>query len=63
MDSDFINAYVNKLKNFNNDLINKNILLETQVEVQGKLITELKAQIEQLNQKEEQKLSLPADQF
>lgn len=63
MDSEFINAYVNKLKNFNNDLINKNILLETQVEVQGKLITELKAQIEQLNQKEEQKLSLPADQF
>ena len=62
MDSDFINAYVNKLKNFNNDLINKNILLETQVEVQGKLITELKAQIEQLTQ-EESKLSLPDDQF
>lgn len=63
MDSDFINAYVNRLKNFNNDLINKNILLETQVEVQGKMITELKAQIEQLTQKEEQKLSLPDDQF
>jgi hypothetical protein len=63
MDSDFINAYVNRLKNFNNDLINKNILLETQVEIQGKLITELKAQVEQLTQKEEQKLSLPDDQF
>lgn len=63
MDSDFINAYVNKLKSFNNDLINKNILLETQVEVQGKLITELKAQIEQLTQKEEPKLALPIDQF
>lgn len=63
MDSDFINAYVNKLKNFNNDLINKNILLETQVEVQGKLITELKAQIEQLTQNEEPKLALPIDQF
>jgi hypothetical protein len=54
---------VNRLKNFNNDLINKNILLETQVEIQGKLITELKAQVEQLTQKEEQKLSLPDDQF
>lgn len=63
MDSEFINAYVNKLKNFNNDLINKNIILETQVEVQGKLITELKAQVEQLTQKEEPKLSLPDDQF
>lgn len=63
MDSEFINAYVNKLKTLNNDLINKNILIETQVEIQGKLITELKAQIEQLTQKEEQKLDLPADQF
>ena len=41
MDADFFNAYVNKLKAFNNDLVNKTLILETQLELAQKQLAEL----------------------
>ena len=41
MDADFFNAYVNKLKAFNNELVNKTLILETQLELAQKQLAEL----------------------
>lgn len=49
MDSEFFNVYVKKLKDLSVDLIEKNLLLQTQVEIQAKLINELKASLEDAN--------------
>ena len=63
MDSDFLNAYVKKLKDLNTDLIDKNLLLQTQVELQGKIINELKASIEQLTVDQQQAKKSTTEDF
>jgi transcription elongation factor GreA-like protein len=47
MDAEFFNTYVNKLKSLNNELINKNLILETQLELAQKQLQELQLPLEQ----------------
>lgn len=63
MDSEFLNAYVKKLKDLNNDLIDKNLLLQTQIEIQGKLIADLKATVEKLTAEQQSQKTSSPDEF
>lgn len=63
MDSEFFNVYVKKLKDLSNDLLDKNLLLQTQVEIQGKLITDLKASVEKLTTDQQVSKTPSSDEF
>lgn len=57
MDSEFINAYIIKQKNWIEDLLAKHIILEVRVQIAEAKSAQLADQVVQLNSKLEKQLS------
>ena len=57
MDTEFVNAYINKQKNWIEDLIAKHIILEVRVQLAEAKAAQLATQLAQLNTKLEKQTS------
>ena len=55
MDTDFINAFIDKQRKLIEDLISKNLLAEAKVVLLEKKVSDLSSQVDALNKQEQKK--------
>lgn len=55
METEFINAFIQRQKSFIEEIVNKNLLLEAKLSVTEKVIAELSSKLEQATSQENKK--------